>query len=177
MNQRMLMDEEWIQRKVEELARQLSDIVGGGDMVLVGIVGGGTALARALAEELARLRGSPPPVGEMDITLYRDDTAQAAVKRVRSTRIPAPVEGATVVLVDDVLHTGRSVRAAMEELMDFGRPARVVLVTLVDRGGRQLPIQPTLTGARVEVEPHESVEVRLSGEPRGVFAVAGGQQG
>src|SRR5512132_1522074 len=132
------------------------------DAALVGIYSGGAWLAERLAKRLA---GSHP-VGFIDVSYYRDDYALSGLKpEVKRTELPFDVEGATIVLVDDVLYTGRSVRAAVNELFDFGRPARVELAVLVDRGGRELPVEPTYTGARLAVA--RDLSIVLSRDPDG----------
>src|SRR5215470_19041824 len=118
------------------------------DARFVGIYSGGAWLA----DRLAQVIPGDHPVGYIDVSYYRDDFNRTGLKpAVRRSELPFEVEGATIVLVDDVLFTGRSVRAAINELFDFGRPARVELAVLVDRGGRELPIEPTYTGARLAV--------------------------
>ena len=108
------------------------------------------------------------PIGSLDITLYRDDFAQVgSMPVVGTSRIPESIEDAHVVIVDDVLHTGRTIRAALTELADFGRARRVQLCVLVDRGGRQLPIQPDYAGRVLELAPGQDVAVRVPGEEGG----------
>jgi len=134
----------------------------------------GDHLAQRLRQEIATLTGREPPVGTLDIALYRDDLSErAAAPVVGPTDIRFPVSGKTIVLVDDVLYTGRTVRAALDELVDFGRPRRVLLAVLVDRGGRELPIAPDVVGAQLEVAEGEQVEVRLveSGAPHDAVVV------
>jgi pyrimidine operon attenuation protein / uracil phosphoribosyltransferase len=118
------------------------------DAAFVGIYSGGAWIAERLAEMLP----GEHPVGFIDVSFYRDDFNRSGLKpNTRRTNLPFDVEGAMIVLVDDVLYTGRSVRAAINELFDFGRPAAIELAVLVDRGGRELPIEPTYTGARLAV--------------------------
>ena len=118
------------------------------DAAFVGIYSGGAWIA----ERLARLVPGEHPLGFIDVSFYRDDYNRSGLKaNARRTELPFDVEGATIVLVDDVLYTGRSVRAAINELFDFGRPARIELAVLVDRGGRELPIEADYVGARVAV--------------------------
>jgi pyrimidine operon attenuation protein/uracil phosphoribosyltransferase len=108
------------------------------------------------------LEGIEVPVGEMDITLYRDDwTQMSAQPVVKTTNIPFSVEGKQIVLVDDVLYTGRTIRAAMDAIIDFGRPARIELAVLIDRGHRELPIQSNYTGHSIRTLPSEMVNVML----------------
>ena len=133
---------------------------------LVGIYSGGAWLAERLAQ---RLPGSHP-VGFIDVSYYRDDYALSGLKpNTRRTSLTFDVEGATIVLVDDVLYTGRSVRAAVNELFDFGRPERIELAVLVDRGGRELPIEATYVGATIRV-PRDRTIV-LSRDPGGTLSL------
>jgi pyrimidine operon attenuation protein / uracil phosphoribosyltransferase len=140
------------------------------DARFVGIHSGGAWVAERLA---AAIPGNHP-VGYVDVSFYRDDYSRKGLKpQVKRTELPFAVEGATIVLVDDVLYTGRSVRAAINELFDFGRPDRIELAVLVDRGGRELPIEPTYAGARLAVARDLSVvlsrgdggRLRLATEP------------
>ena len=118
------------------------------DAAFVGIYSGGAWLARRLASIVP----GDHPVGFIDVSFYRDDYNRSGLKaNTRRSELPFDVEGATIVLVDDVLYTGRSVRAAINELFDYGRPAAIELAVLVDRGGRELPIEPTYAGARLAV--------------------------
>ncbi len=133
-----------------------------GGLRLVGIRNRGVPLAKRLAERLSAIEGSPPPVGILDINLYRDDVAQAADHPVlRKTEIPFDVEGAGIVLVDDVLYTGRTIRAAMDALIDYGRPQAIRLAVLVDRGHRELPIRADHVGKNVPTSREEVVKVSL----------------
>jgi pyrimidine operon attenuation protein/uracil phosphoribosyltransferase len=134
--------------------------------VLVGIRTRGVPLARRLADELGRVAGTAPPrVGALDITLYRDDLTTIAPHPVlKGTDIPASIDGRTVVLVDDVLYTGRTVRAALDELIDFGRPARIELAVLVDRGHRELPVRADYVGRTITTTRSETVQVLLAEE-------------
>lgn len=132
------------------------------ELLLVGIQRRGVELSERLAQLLAARHGTPPPLGKLDITLYRDDL-QAIGPRpiVGETRLPPSLDGVSVVIVDDVLFTGRTIRAALDELADFGRPRRVLLAVLVDRGGRELPIQPDVSGLTVATAPGDHVTVRV----------------
>jgi pyrimidine operon attenuation protein/uracil phosphoribosyltransferase len=135
------------------------------ELVLVGIQTRGVPLARRLAKLIEAEGGARLAVGTLDITLYRDDLTQIAAQPViKRTDIPVSLEGRSVILVDDVLYTGRTIRAALDELIDFGRPSRIQLCALVDRGGRELPIQPDFVGLRAEAGRGESVQVRLEEE-------------
>jgi pyrimidine operon attenuation protein/uracil phosphoribosyltransferase len=148
----------------EATIRALADRMRGAvafDAKFVGIYSGGAWIA----ERLAELVPGDHPVGYIDVSFYRDDFHRTGLKpEVKRTELPFEVEGATVVLVDDVLYTGRSVRAAINELFDFGRPAAIELAVLVDRGGRELPIEPTYTGARLAVARNVSVVLSRSAD-------------
>ncbi len=141
---------------------------GVGDLALVGIRTGGAHLALRLQKLIRDVEGQDPPLGTVDITLYRDDVFQGLPKpEVGPTELPFGLSGARVVLVDDVLYTGRTVRAALDALMDYGRPKAVELAVLIDRGHRELPIQANYVGMSVETAKDESVKVALTenGEP------------
>jgi len=152
--QKVVLDADAIQRSVRRIAVAILEATSGiDDLTLVGIRRGGVALSARLADEIAKVEGRPPPVGTVDISLYRDDAATALPNpKIGPSDIPFDVNGRHVVLVDDVLHTGRTVRAAIECLQDHGRPARVWLAVLCDRGGRELPIAPDFVGRTVEVD-------------------------
>jgi len=137
------------------------------DAAFVGIYSGGAWIA----ERLAALVPGNHPVGFIDVSFYRDDYARTGLKGgVKRTALPFDVEGATIVLVDDVLYTGRSVRAAINELFDFGRPDRIELAVLVDRGGRELPIEPGYVGTRLTVA--RDVSIVLSRDSGGTLSLA-----
>lgn len=149
------------------LARMASELVertaGSGPVVLVGIQRRGVQLADRLAATIQPLLGAPLSRGTLDITLYRDDLQAIGPRpEVRETRLPADLQGSTVVIVDDVLFTGRTVRAALDEIADFGRPRRVLLAVLVDRGGRELPIAADVTGIAITSRPEDHVSVMVS---------------
>ncbi|MDQ6917172.1 MAG: bifunctional pyr operon transcriptional regulator/uracil phosphoribosyltransferase PyrR [Pseudomonadota bacterium] len=139
------------------------------DAKLIGIYSGGAWLA----ERIASMLPGAPPVGFIDVSFYRDDYAQKGLRaKVKTTTLPFEVEASSIVLVDDVLFTGRSVRAAINELFDYGRPEKIELAVLIDRGGRELPIEATYVGARVAVARDLSVVLNrnedrfdLSAEP------------
>ena len=133
------------------------------DLVLVGIRTGGAFLAQRLADLIARRTTRPVKVGVLDITLYRDDWTQLSHKPlVGKTELPGSIDDQEVVLVDDVLFTGRTVRAALDALIDYGRPRRIELAVLVDRGGRELPIQPDYAAATMTLKPRQRVNVYLT---------------
>jgi pyrimidine operon attenuation protein / uracil phosphoribosyltransferase len=145
-----------------------------GALAIVGIRRGGVHLAGRLRTRLKELLGRDLPVGTLDIALYRDDLDEkGATPVVGPTDVRFPIDGKTIVLVDDVLYTGRTVRAALDELVDFGRPRRVWLLVLVERDGRELPIAADFVGARLTVAPQDDVQVRLTeaGLPRDAVSV------
>lgn len=132
-------------------------------LAIVGIRRGGVTIAERLAQEIASAEGHTVPVGTVDISLYRDDAATALPDpKIGPSSIPFDVTGRDVVLVDDVLQTGRTVRAAIDCLLDYGRPRRVWLAVLLDRGGRELPIAADFVGRTIEVEPGARLEVELT---------------
>ncbi|MDH4281432.1 MAG: bifunctional pyr operon transcriptional regulator/uracil phosphoribosyltransferase PyrR [Myxococcales bacterium] len=161
--QKVVLDADAIQRSIRRIAVAILEATSGvADLTLVGIRRGGVALAKRIAEEIAQAEGRPPPVGSVDISLYRDDAATALPNpKIGPSDIPFDVNGRHVVLIDDVLHTGRTVRAAIECLQDHGRPARVWLAALCDRGGRELPIAPDFVGRVVEVTEGGRLDVWL----------------
>jgi pyrimidine operon attenuation protein/uracil phosphoribosyltransferase len=133
------------------------------DLVLIGLLSRGYPLARRLALAIKEFEGAEVPVGSLDIGLYRDDvTRRSAPPPVRPSDIPVPIDGKTIVLVDDVLFTGRSIRAALDALLDFGRPARVRLAVLIDRGHREVPIRPDFVGKNIPTALVQEVQVRLA---------------
>lgn len=140
----------------ERLRRQLAT-AGVESPRLIGIHTGGVWVARGLQQRL----GLDGPLGELDITFYRDDFSRVGLHpHVRPSALPFAVEGADIVLVDDVIFSGRTIRAALNEIFDYGRPASVLLTVLVDRGGRELPIEPAVTGTRLDLPPGGRVKLR-----------------
>jgi len=164
---RVALSAEAVAVAVRRMAAEIGDRAraagaGPADLAVVGIRRGGVHLAERLRALLAKGGGTLPPIGTLDIALYRDDLAErGSAPVVGPTDIRFPVQGRTIVLVDDVLYTGRTVRAALSELVDFGRPRRVWLAVLVDRGGRELPIAADFAGARLEAGEGEDVQVLL----------------
>ncbi|HEY2734279.1 MAG TPA: bifunctional pyr operon transcriptional regulator/uracil phosphoribosyltransferase PyrR [Polyangiales bacterium] len=148
-----LLDADAVARIIRRMASEMIERMRGcGRLGLVGIQRGGTPIATRLAHEIKVAENLQVPIGALDITLYRDDAAIALPDpKVGPSRIEWPVEDADVVLVDDVLHTGRTVRAAIDCLLDYGRPRRIWLAVLCDRGGRQLPIAADFVGRSVEI--------------------------
>ena len=165
-----------IEQAVRQLARDVAERAraagAAGSIAIVGIRRGGVHLAARLRGELTGLLGHEPPIGTLDIALYRDDlAARGAAPVVGPTDIRFPIQGKTILLVDDVLYTGRTVRAALDELVDFGRPRRVWLAVLVDRGGRELPIAADFAGATIRVDEGQDVQVTLREEGAAADAV------
>ena len=158
-----VMDAAGIKRVISRLASEIVERnVGTSDLLLVGIRRRGVPLAERIADRIERLEGIRPPTGQLDITLYRDDLSTVGPRPVvNKTEIPIDVTDSTIVLVDDVLYTGRTVRAALDELVDFGRPRRVELAVLIDRGHRELPIQADYIGRELQTADNEIVKVML----------------
>ncbi len=156
------MDGRAVERALARMAREIVELNQGvADLALIGIQRRGVQLAHRLSDEIERAEGLRPPVGTLDITLYRDDLTAIGPRPVLGrTKLPdSGIDGVRVVIVDDVCYTGRTVRAALDELADFGRPARTLLCVLVDRGGRELPIQPDIVGKHVQAAPDQRVDV------------------
>ncbi len=166
---KVLLDDESIARTLSRIAHEIiernDDL---DDVALVGIHTRGVPLAQRLRRLVEERSGYEPPVGQLDITFHRDDVAVRGGAAplhpqpvVRATRLDFPLEGMTVILVDDVLYTGRTIRAAIDALLDFGRPARVQLAVLADRGHRELPIRPDYVGKNLPTSRGERIQVQL----------------
>jgi pyrimidine operon attenuation protein/uracil phosphoribosyltransferase len=160
---KVIMTAPEMKRALARIAHELAEHNHGvNNVVLIGLQTRGIPLARRLADLLGELEGVDVPLGEMDITFYRDDLASRPLRpEVRQTDIPVDLNDVDVVIVDDVLYTGRTIRAALDELMDFGRPRTVQLAVLVDRGHRELPIRADYVGKNVPTSRDEEVRVRL----------------
>ncbi|HXG64410.1 MAG TPA: bifunctional pyr operon transcriptional regulator/uracil phosphoribosyltransferase PyrR [Blastocatellia bacterium] len=160
---RHVMDKAGIRRALSRLASQIVERNRGtDDLILIGIRRRGVPLAERIADRIEQLEGQRPVTGQLDITLYRDDLSTVGPRPiVNRTDIPTDITESTIVLVDDVLYTGRTVRAALDELVDFGRPRRVELAVLIDRGHRELPIQADYIGKQVQTSDTEIVKVML----------------
>jgi pyrimidine operon attenuation protein/uracil phosphoribosyltransferase len=160
---RMVMDAQEINRALTRVAHEIIEKNHGiANVAMVGIRTGGVYLSKRLAKKLQEIEGTAVPVGELDITLYRDDlNARKEHPVLRKTDIPFDITDLKVILVDDVLFTGRTIRAAMDGLIDLGRPGEIQLAVLVDRGHRQLPIKATYVGKNLPTALEESVEVYL----------------
>jgi pyrimidine operon attenuation protein/uracil phosphoribosyltransferase len=160
------MDSERISRSLTRIAHEIVERNRGvGDLALVGVRTRGVPIARRLAASLREITGVEVATGALDITLYRDDLMKTAVGPqpiVRRTEIPFSIDGRHIVLVDDVLYTGRTIRSALDALIDFGRPKTIQLVVLVDRGHRELPIKADYVGKNVPTSRRETIHVRLA---------------
>jgi pyrimidine operon attenuation protein / uracil phosphoribosyltransferase len=162
-SRKIVLDDMEIKRTLSRMAHEIVERNKGlSDIVLVGIQTGGVHLARRMAAKLREIEGIDLPVGSLDITLYRDDLAGRSEARAFSrTEIPVDITGKKVILVDDVLFTGRTIRAAMDEVIDFGRPGEIQLAVLVDRGHRELPIRANYAGKSVPTARSQMVKVLL----------------
>jgi pyrimidine operon attenuation protein / uracil phosphoribosyltransferase len=158
---RTLLSPEAANRGIRRMAGEIVERASGAEkLALVGIRRGGVPLAEELARQIEALEGVRVPVGAVDIALYRDDAATALPSpQIGRTEIPFEVQGKRIVIVDDVLYTGRTVRAALDALLDYGRPHKIELAVLVDRGGRELPLQPDFLVAKADVGPDDRVDV------------------
>ncbi len=161
---RVVLDSADVSRAIRRISHEIvENAKGTSDLVILGIPTRGVFLAQRIAETIADIEGVNVPVGAIDITLYRDDLQLRAVRALEPTTIPLQgIDGATVVLVDDVLYSGRTVRAALDALNDIGRPAVVRLAVLIDRGHRELPIRPDFVGKNLPTSSEESVRVCLT---------------
>lgn len=161
-NQTCVMDEDEIERTLVRMAHQiLEQNKGCENLALVGILTRGEILARKLADIIYNIEGVHVPVGSLDISFYRDDASISGLPQLHGTDILFNIDNKTIVLVDDVLFTGRTIRAALDALMDFGRPARIQLAILVDRGHRELPIRADFVGKNIPSSLNENVRLRL----------------
>ena len=161
-SQKRLLAADDIRRAVARLAHEVLEHNEGVDsLVLVGLRTRGIPLARRLQQRIREFEGADVPLGELDITLYRDDVYHHPPRALSPTSIPVDISDKTVILVDDVLYTGRTIRAALDALIDLGRPRAIQLVCLIDRGHRELPIRPDYVGKNVPTSRHEKVAVRF----------------
>jgi pyrimidine operon attenuation protein/uracil phosphoribosyltransferase len=163
-DEKIILDRVEIDRVLKRMAYEILETGKGvPTLVLIGIHTRGVHLARRLGDYIKKFEDIEIPIGEIDITLYRDDWTQMnAQPVVKTTEIPFSVDDKQIILVDDVLYTGRTIRSAMDAIIDFGRPARIELAVLIDRGHRELPIQSNYTGLSVETERSQMVNVMLS---------------
>ena len=174
MSQKVVLDREDVRRTLVRIAHEIIEKTGGEGIAIVGIHRRGAVLAARLRDLVAEFVGEPVPLGDVDISFYRDDLTMRspdAQPVVHASHVDFPVEETTIVLVDDVLYTGRTVRAAIDALFDYGRPRRVQLAVLADRGHRELPIRPDYVGKNLPTARSERVNVRVD-EIDGVDEVA-----
>ena len=159
-----ILDNTMIDKTLERLAHEIIEKNGPiEDVAIVGIKNRGAYLGERLADKIKKVCGTRPPVGALDITLYRDDLTQASEQPVvHATEIDFDISGKNIILTDDVLYTGRTIRCALDALIDFGRPQKIQLAVLIDRGHRELPIRADYVGKNVPTSPKELVEVRLT---------------
>ena len=162
MQKAKIMDEKAIGRAITRISHEIIERNKGiQDIVLVGIKTRGIYIAQRLAERLKQLEDIDVPVGELDITLYRDDVKDMEEPELHSSDVPVSIEGKEVILVDDVLYTGRTIRAAMDAVMDLGRPRKISLAVLVDRGHRELPIRADYVGKNIPTSKTEEIIVEM----------------
>lgn len=153
-----------LSRAIRRIAHEIVERHHGTDgIVLVGIHSRGVPIAEQVASEIEHFEQTQVPVGELDIGLYRDDLARRPTTRLGRTLIPVDLVGQTVILVDDVLYTGRTIRAALDAVLDLGRPERIELAVMCDRGHRELPIRPDYVGKNLPTAPDQRVMVRIEG--------------
>jgi len=159
-----ILDKEAIEKAITRMAHEIVERLKSVDNIaIVGIKNRGAYLGERLAAAVGRVAGARPPVGALDITLYRDDLTQVTEQPVvHATEISFDISGKVIILADDVLYTGRTIRCALDALIDFGRPSQIQLAVLVDRGHRELPIRADYVGKNVPTAPNEVVEVRLA---------------
>jgi pyrimidine operon attenuation protein/uracil phosphoribosyltransferase len=158
----VILDQSGINRALTRIAHEILERnKGTADLVLVGIRTGGDDLAGELRRRIAEIEGEDVPTGTVDITMYRDDLGSRGSLPIGRTDIPFAMDGKRVILVDDVLYTGRTIRAAMDALIDLGRPRSIQLAVLIDRGHRELPIRPDYVGRNVPTSREEKIEVEF----------------
>ena len=158
-----IMDEAAMHRAVTRIAHEILERnEGSANVALVGIVTRGVHLAQLIADEIEKIEGVKPPIGTLDISFYRDDVMRHIAPVIHATNIPFDLDRVDIVLVDDVLYTGRTIRAALDALMDYGRPKTVQLAVMVDRGHRELPIRADYVGKNVPSSHDEDVRVRIA---------------
>lgn len=164
VDKKVIMDAQAIRRALKRIAHEIIERNKGvEDVILIGIRSRGVPLSQRVAEEIKKIEGVEVPVGVLDITLYRDDLSQLGYQAiVQGTEIPFDISGKTIVMVDDVLFTGRTVRAALDALIDMGRPKMIQLAVLVDRGHRELPIRADYIGKNVPTSSRETIVVKVS---------------
>jgi len=158
----VILDRNGISRGLTRIAHEILERNKGvANLVLVGIRSGGDHLAEELGSRIAEIEGEAVPLGAVDVTMYRDDLGSRGSMAMGKTEIPFPLDGKTVILVDDVLYTGRTIRAAMDALIDLGRPRNILLAVLIDRGHRELPIRADYVGRNVPTSREENILVEF----------------
>jgi pyrimidine operon attenuation protein / uracil phosphoribosyltransferase len=176
-NDSVVMDAAAIERVLRRIAHEIIEANGDlGAVVLAGIPSRGNEIAHRIAANIASITGCPVETGVLDVAMHRDDFGiRRELPVVRATELPHSIQGRTVVIVDDVLFTGRTVRAAMDAISSFGRPSRIQLAVLIDRGHRELPIRPDYVGKNLPTSPNERVRVQLGDgtQEEGVWVVKG----
>jgi pyrimidine operon attenuation protein/uracil phosphoribosyltransferase len=161
----VILDQAGVGRAITRIAHEILERNKGSErLALIGIRTGGDTLAAHLNERICEIEGHKVPLGTVDITMYRDDLAERGSLPIGKTDIPFPLDGKHVILIDDVLYTGRTIRSAMDALMDFGRPSTIQLAVLIDRGHRELPIRADFVGRNVPTSREEKVEVVFDDE-------------
>ncbi len=167
LGKKVILDAKGMDRVLSRVTHEiLEKNRGAEDIALVGICSGGVPLSRKIQEKIRAIEGVEVPAGYVDITLYRDDLSRAGYQpRLKRTEIPFSIDEKKVILVDDVLFTGRTIRAAMDALIDFGRPRNIQLAVLIDRGHRELPIRADYVGRNGPPARSETVDVVVQGEP------------
>jgi pyrimidine operon attenuation protein/uracil phosphoribosyltransferase len=160
----VIFDTRALSRTLRRMADEIVELNDGTDgLIIVGIQRRGVQLAERIVQLIAEREKVMVPQGALDITLYRDDLQTVGPRPVVGpTNIPVDIDGKHVVIVDDVLYTGRTIRAALDELADFGRPRRIALAVVIDRGGRELPIAPDVVGKKIDVRPDQRVDVHVN---------------
>ena len=162
-NGRLILDRDAMERAIRRIGHEIVERTPDlGSLVLLAIPEGGVALARRIQGFIREARGAEVPLGILDITLYRDDVATAGTSRMRASHMPFGITGKRVILVDDVLFTGRTTRAALDAIVDFGRPQSIQLAVLVDRGHRELPIKVDYVGKNIPTSRRDAVHVEFS---------------
>lgn len=163
MDTKVVLDSKNLTRTISRITNQIiEDNSGVNNLVILGLRTRGINLARRIMDKITDIEKTAPPFGTLDITLYRDDFRRKAEwPKVRKTDIKFPIDQKNVILVDDVIFTGRTTRAAIDAVMDYGRPSSIKLAVLVDRGGRELPIQPNYVGIEVQTDNSEIVRVNF----------------
>ncbi|WP_396196004.1 bifunctional pyr operon transcriptional regulator/uracil phosphoribosyltransferase PyrR [Fannyhessea vaginae] len=157
-----IMDATAMQRALVRIAHEIIERNEGSDVVLIGIIRRGATLAKRLASQIEAIQGTRPRTGELDISFYRDDVNRSIVPVLHATNIPFKIDKQRIILVDDVLFTGRTIRSALNALMDYGRPDSVQLAVMVDRGHRELPIRADFVGKNVPSSHDEDVRVLVN---------------